>query len=41
PAPIVRVAGWDAPSPPFSAVENDDRPDAKRVLEAVRRVLTH
>ncbi|RDI95013.1 alpha-ketoacid dehydrogenase subunit beta [Meiothermus sp. QL-1] len=40
-APIVRVAGWDAPYPPFSAVENHYRPDAKRVLEAVRRVLTH
>lgn len=40
-APVVRVAGWDAPYPPFSAVENFYRPDAKRVLEAVRRVLTH
>ncbi|MCS7058922.1 MAG: alpha-ketoacid dehydrogenase subunit beta [Meiothermus sp.] len=40
-APIVRVAGWDAPYPPFSAVEHYYRPDAKRVLEAVRRVLTH
>ncbi|RIH86839.1 Pyruvate dehydrogenase E1 component subunit beta [Meiothermus luteus] len=40
-APIVRVAGWDAPYPPFSAVENYYRPDAKRVLEAVRKVLTH
>ncbi|RIH87996.1 alpha-ketoacid dehydrogenase subunit beta [Calidithermus roseus] len=40
-APIVRVAGWDAPYPPFSAVENFYRPDAKRVLEAVRQVLTH
>jgi len=40
-APIVRVAGWDAPYPPFSAVENFYRPDAKRVLQAVRKVLTH
>ncbi|AWR86695.1 alpha-ketoacid dehydrogenase subunit beta [Meiothermus taiwanensis] len=40
-APILRVAGWDAPYPPFSAVENFYRPDAKRVLEAVRRVLEH
>lgn len=40
-APILRVAGWDAPYPPFSAVENFYRPDAKRVLEAVRRVLMH
>lgn len=40
-APILRVAGWDAPYPPFSAVENFYRPDARRVLEAVRRVLEH
>ena len=40
-APIVRVAGWDAPYPPFSAVENFYRPDAKRVLQAVRKVLTY
>ena len=40
-APIVRVAGWDAPYPPFSAVEHHYRPDARRVLEAVRKVLTH
>jgi pyruvate dehydrogenase E1 component beta subunit len=40
-APIVRVAGWDAPYPPFSAVENFYRPDARRVLQAVRKVLTH
>ena len=40
-APIVRVAGWDAPYPPFSAVENFYRPDAKRVLQAVRKVLTN
>lgn len=40
-APILRVAGWDAPYPPFSAVENFYRPDAKRVLEAVRQVLMH
>jgi pyruvate dehydrogenase E1 component beta subunit len=40
-APIVRVAGWDAPYTPFSAVENFYRPDARRVLEAVRLVLTH
>ncbi|MFN3391965.1 MAG: alpha-ketoacid dehydrogenase subunit beta [Meiothermus ruber] len=40
-APILRVAGWDAPYPPFSAVENFYRPDARRVLEAVRQVLAH
>jgi pyruvate dehydrogenase E1 component beta subunit len=40
-APILRVAGWDAPYPPFSAVEHFYRPDARRVLDAVRKVLTH
>lgn len=40
-APILRVAGWDAPYPPFSAVEHFYRPDARRVLEAVRQVLAH
>ncbi|WP_299430499.1 alpha-ketoacid dehydrogenase subunit beta [uncultured Meiothermus sp.] len=40
-SPVIRVAGWDAPYPPFSAVENFYRPDARRVLEAVRRALTY
>jgi pyruvate dehydrogenase E1 component beta subunit len=40
-APVARVAGWDAPYPPFSAVEHHYRPDAKRVLGAVRKVLEH
>lgn len=40
-APVVRVAGWDAPYPPFSAVEHHYRPGAGRVLAAVRRVLEH
>jgi pyruvate dehydrogenase E1 component beta subunit len=40
-APVIRVAGWDAPYPPFSAVEHHYRPDAKRVLAAVERVLKH
>lgn len=39
-APIVRVAGWDAPYPPFTSVEHHYRPDARRVLAAVRQVLT-
>ena len=39
-APILRVAGWDAPYPPFSSVEHHYRPDAKRVLAAVRQVLS-
>jgi pyruvate dehydrogenase E1 component beta subunit len=37
--PVVRVAGWDAPYPPFSSIEHHYRPDARRVLAAVRRVL--
>lgn len=37
--PVVRVAGWDAPYPPFSAVEQYYRPDARRVLEGLRKVL--
>ncbi|CAN5488305.1 alpha-ketoacid dehydrogenase subunit beta [soil metagenome] len=40
-APVLRVAGWDAPYPPFSAVAHHYRPDARRVLAAVRRVLEH
>ncbi len=39
-APIVRVAGWDAPYPPFTTLEHHYRPDAQRVLAAVRQVLT-
>lgn len=38
-APVLRVAGLDAPYPPFSSVEHHYRPDAKRVLAAVREVL--
>lgn len=38
-APVVRVAGWDAPYPPFTSVEHHYRPDARRVLAAVRKVL--
>lgn len=38
-APVVRVTGWDAPYPPFTSVEHHYRPDARRVLAAVRRVL--
>jgi pyruvate dehydrogenase E1 component beta subunit len=39
-APVVRVAGWDAPYPPFSSIEHHYRPDARRVLGALRQVLT-
>lgn len=38
-APVVRVAGWDAPYPPFTAVEHHYRPTAARVLAAVREAL--
>lgn len=38
-APVQRVAGWDAPYPPFSALEHHYRPDARRVLAALRRAL--
>lgn len=39
-APIKRVAGWEAPYPPFSSIEHYYRPDARRVLAAVEQVLT-
>ncbi|UCH28004.1 MAG: alpha-ketoacid dehydrogenase subunit beta [Trueperaceae bacterium] len=39
-APVLRVAGWDAPYPPFSSIEHHYRPDARRVLAALRQVLT-
>ena len=38
-APVLRVAGWDAPYPPFSSIEHHYRPSPKRVLAAVRAVL--
>jgi pyruvate dehydrogenase E1 component beta subunit len=37
--PVLRVAGWDAPYPPFSSIEHHYRPDVKRVLQAVRQLL--
>lgn len=40
-APVMRVAGWDAPYPPFSSIEHHYRPDAKRVLQAVAQVLQY
>lgn len=40
-APVLRVAGWDAPYPPFSSIEHHYRPNAKRVLEAVAKVLRY
>ena len=38
-APVLRVAGWDAPYPPFTSEEAAYRPDARRVALAIRRVL--
>ena len=38
-APIVRVAGWDAPYPPFTSLEGLYRPDARRVALAIRQVM--
>jgi len=38
-APVGRVAGWDAPYPPFTSLEHHYRPDAARVLAAVRDAL--
>jgi pyruvate dehydrogenase E1 component beta subunit len=38
-APVARVAGWDAPYPPFTAFEHHYRPGVARVLEAVREAL--
>src|SRR5690606_15706201 len=38
-APVARVTGWDAPYPPFTSVEHHYRPDAARVLAAVREAL--
>ncbi|MFC4456285.1 alpha-ketoacid dehydrogenase subunit beta [Deinococcus sonorensis] len=40
-APIVRVAGWDAPYPPFTSEEALYRPDARRVALAVRQVMQY
>lgn len=39
-APVLRVAGWESPYPPFSSIEHYYRPDARRVLAAVRAVLS-
>lgn len=38
-APVLRVTGWDAPYPPFTAFEHHYRPGVARVLGAVRSVL--
>lgn len=40
-APIVRVTGWDAPYPPFTAAEHMYRPDAARVASGIRKVVEY
>lgn len=38
-APIVRVTGFDAPYPPFTAIEDLYRPSALRVAKAIKKVM--
>lgn len=40
-APIVRVTGFDAPYPPFTAVEDVYRPNPLRVAKAIRQVMNY
>lgn len=40
-APIVRVTGFDAPYPPFTAIEDVYRPNATRVAKAIRQVMEY
>ena len=40
-APIVRVTGYDAPYPPFTAVEDVYRPNPVRVAKAIRQVMDY
>lgn len=40
-APIVRVTGFDAPYPPFTAIEDVYRPNPLRVAKAIRKVMSH
>ncbi|GAA0497786.1 alpha-ketoacid dehydrogenase subunit beta [Deinococcus depolymerans] len=40
-APIVRVTGFDAPYPPFTAVEDVYRPNPVRVAKAIRQVMDY
>ncbi len=40
-APVLRVAGLDAPYPPWAGLEAYYRPTPKRVLAALRRVLAY
>jgi pyruvate dehydrogenase E1 component beta subunit len=40
-APVLRVTGWDAPYPPFTAHEQHYRPTSARIAAAIKRVLEH
>ena len=40
-APIVRVTGFDAPYPPFTAIEDVYRPNPLRVAKAIKKVMSH
>lgn len=40
-APVTRVCGFDAPYPPFTAVEDTYRPHPLRVARAIREVLAY
>ncbi|ACO45216.1 alpha-ketoacid dehydrogenase subunit beta [Deinococcus deserti] len=40
-APIVRVTGFDAPYPPFTAIEDVYRPNPLRVAKAIRKVMAY
>lgn len=40
-APIIRVTGFDAPYPPFTAIEDLYRPNALRVAKAIKRVMDY
>ncbi|WP_408608054.1 alpha-ketoacid dehydrogenase subunit beta [Deinococcus arcticus] len=40
-APIVRVTGFDAPYPPFTAIEDVYRPNPVRVARAIKQVMAY
>ncbi|MHA0034691.1 transketolase C-terminal domain-containing protein [Deinococcus sp. PESE-38] len=40
-APIVRVTGFDAPYPPFTAIEDLYRPSPLRVAKAIKKVMAY
>ncbi len=40
-APIVRVTGYDAPYPPFTAIEDLYRPNPVRVARAIKKVMAY